>query len=161
MIVIVDGHNLIPNIPGLNLSDPDDESRLIKILQEYARIRRKTIEVYFDQAPEGRSGTEQKGQVKAVFVSRRITADQAIMERLRKMGKRARNAAVISSDRQVQQAARSMHASVITSEDFSREWQKIVKEQPELNPRSRLLSSEEVQMWEDLFRHGHPKSNKE
>ena len=47
-MIIVDGHNLIPKIKGLSLKMLDDESELIQILQEYARLTRKKIEVYFD-----------------------------------------------------------------------------------------------------------------
>jgi len=160
MLLIIDGHNLVPHIPGLSLSDLEDENKLVKILQEYARLKRKSIEVYFDQAPAGQSRSEQNGLVKAVYVPREITADQAIMERLRKLKNRARNVIVVSSDRQVQKAARAAHASVISSGDFSKDWQMLLADEPELDTRSRLLSSDEVEMWEDIFRHGHPSSRK-
>ncbi len=158
--MIIDGHNLVPHIPGLSLSDLEDENKLVKILQEYARLKRKSIEVYFDQAPAGQHRSEQNGLVKAVYVPREITADQAIMDRLRKLKNRARNVIVVSSDRQVQKAARAAHASVISSGDFSKDWQMLLADEPELDPRSRLLSSDEVEMWEDIFRHGHPSSQK-
>jgi predicted RNA-binding protein with PIN domain len=161
MLLIIDGHNLIPHIPGLSLSDPDDEHKLIKVLQDYSRIRQKTIEVYFDQAAMGQAGQVHFGRIKAVYVQRGMTADQAIMNRLKKLGKRARNVVVVSSDRQVQQAARAVHAAVLTSEAFSAEYQGLIQEEPALDPRSRLLSPDEVEMWERFFQHGHPtKDNK-
>lgn len=160
MMLIIDGHNLVPHIPGLSLSDPEDEYKLVIILQDYARLKRKSIEVYFDQAPVGKAGSKQNGLVKSIFVPRGITADEAIMERLRKLKNRARNVTVVSSDRQVEKAARAAHASVMSSGDFSKEWQKMAAEEPELDPRSRLLSSDEVDMWEDIFRHGHPSTRK-
>lgn len=156
MQYLIDGHNLIPHIPGLSLSDPDDEHKLIKVLQEYSRIRQKKIDVYFDQAAVGWAGQANFGQVKAVYVQRGMTADQAIMNRLKKLGKRARNVLVVSSDRQVQQAACAVHASVMTSDMFSAEYQRLMQEEPELDPRSRLLSPDEVEMWERFFQHGHP-----
>ena len=159
MQLIVDGHNLIPHIPGLSLSDPDDEHKLIKVLQDYSRIRQNKIEVYFDQAAVGQAGQASFGQVKAVYVQRGMTADQAIMNRLKKLGKRARNVLVVSSDRQVQQAARAVHASVMTSDTFSAECQRLMQEEPELDPRSRLLSPDEVEMWERFFQHGHGLAN--
>ena len=29
---VVDGHNLVPKVPGMSLSDPDDETKLISLL---------------------------------------------------------------------------------------------------------------------------------
>ena len=156
MLTLIDGHNLIPKVPGINLSDPNDEDDLIQVLQQYCRLRRKTVEVYFDRAPIGLAGMRQVGQVRAVFVRTGVTADEAIMSRLRDLGKRARNAQVVSSDGQVQQAARGVHAVVVTSEAFARELVKLMEEEPELDPRNRLLSDVELSEWEALFRKGHP-----
>jgi len=156
MAIIVDGHNLVPHIGGLSLSDPDDEEKLIRILQEYARLRQKKVEVYFDRAPVGRAGERRFGRVRAIFVREGVTADEAIMNRLRQLGKRARNYTVVSTDRQVQQAARGAHAAVISSKEFAAAWQTLILQEPELDPRSRLLSEEELADWEQLFKRGHP-----
>ena len=156
MLLIIDGHNLIPHLPGLSLSDVEDESALIQLLGEYARLRRKSVEVYFDRAPAAQAGVRKVGQVKAHFVQQGITADEAIMQRLQQLGKRAKNVRVVSSDRQVQQAGRAAHAGVVASSAFADEIKKIMEEEPELNPRDRLLSENEVEAWERLFRQGHP-----
>lgn len=156
MVLLIDGHNLIPHMPGVALSDPDDEVRLIRMLQAYCRMRRKRIEVYFDRAPAGWAGTQQHGQVQAYFVPIGTTADAAIMARLKKMGKRAKNVTVVSSDRQVGAAARAVHARVVTAEAFAKDWSGLAEEEPELDPRNRMLSEDEVAAWEQLFRRGHP-----
>ncbi len=156
MLILIDGHNLIPHVPGLSLSDPDDEAQLIRVLQEYCRKKGKTVEVYFDRAPIGQAGERRFGQVKAVFVREGITADEAIMARLNRLGRKARNAQVVSSDRQVQQAARAAHAKVVPSQEFSADIQDLLAEEPSLDPRSRLLSDEELSEWEALFKRGHP-----
>ena len=158
MAYLIDGHNLIPRLPGIKLSDPDDEEQLIQLLQEFCRLRRKKVEVFFDRAPAGNSRTQQYGQVKAVFVRSGSTADEAIIARLNQLGKRSRNITVVSSDRQVQQAARASHARVVTSEGFAAEWANLIAEEPALDPRNRLLSKEEMAAWENLFKHGHPPS---
>jgi len=155
--LIIDGHNLIPKFEDLTLSDPDDEQGLIRLLQEYCRVRRKKVEVYFDGAPAGKSGERHFGQVKAHFVRVGQTADDAIMARLKRLGKRARNVMVVSSDRQVQQAARASHAGVLSSEEFAADWRSLVDDEPEIDPRNRLLSDSEVEAWEQVFRRGHPK----
>ena len=53
MNYIIDGHNLIAKLPGLDLSMPDDEQRLIEVLMRFGRAGSHRIEVYFDAAPAG------------------------------------------------------------------------------------------------------------
>lgn len=118
---IIDGHNLIGKMPGLSLEDADDELRLIEYLQQFARLRRKAVEVYFDRAPVGRSGTRSYGRIKAHFVPDHSTADQAIARRLTEMGRQARNVILVTSDRQVQANGRSAQARVQQSEVFAEE----------------------------------------
>jgi len=154
MTYIIDGHNLIPKIAGIDLSDPDDEIKLIKVLQDFCRLRRKKAVVYFDQAPPGMSGVKNYGSVRAYFVRKGRTADDAIMEKLRKLGKRARNVIVVSSDRQVQQAARAAHAKVMSSNAFTKEWRSLISEEPSLDPRNRSLSEKELDEWEAIFKKG-------
>jgi len=127
-MIVVDGHNLIPKIPGLSLSDLDDEQSLIDLLQRYARQGRsakggasKRIEVFFDRAPVGKAGVRSYGSLAAHFVQEGKTADEAIRQFLSGVGKSARNVTVVSSDRQVQANARALHASVLSSEDFARQ----------------------------------------
>jgi hypothetical protein len=156
MVLIIDGHNLIPHIPGINLSDPDDEMRLIDVLQAYCRMRRKKAEVFFDRAPVGQARIQQFGLVRAQFVREGTTADAAIMAYLKKLGKRAKNVTVVSSDRQVVVAARAVHASVMTSEAFAAAWADLMEEEPEMDPQDRLLSEDEVEFWENVFKRGHP-----
>ena len=152
MAIIIDGHNLIAQLPEISLSDPDDEEKLINLLQEYCRMRRKSVEVYFDRAPTGYARKDRRGLVQAIFVPSDSTADEAIMARLRKLGKRAKNVRVVSSDRQVQQAARAVHATVISSKEFVAEWQSILAKEPDLDPRNKPLTKEDVESWEELFK---------
>jgi hypothetical protein len=121
MPYLIDGHNLIPKIPGLSLQDLDDEQRLIDLLQAFCRARRQKVEVFFDQAPPGQAGSRQAGLVKVHFISRRSSADEAIRRRLERIGREAPNWKVVSSDRQVQAEARSRRAGVISSEAFTEE----------------------------------------
>ncbi len=154
MTYIIDGHNLIPKISGIDLSDTDDEIQLIKVLQDFCRLKRKKAIVYFDQAPPGMSGVKNYGSVRAHFVREGRTADDAIMEKLRKLAKRARNVTVVSSDRQVQRAARAAHAEVMSSNVFAKEWQNLISEEPSLDPRNRTLSDQELIEWEAMFKKG-------
>lgn len=119
MPYIVDGHNLIPRIPGLSLQDIDDENQLVELLQEFCRVSRKKVEVYFDNAPPGQLKVQKFGLVSAFFVRAGRSADQAIRQKLNRLGNEARNWSVVSSDREVQFAARAARATVIPASIFA------------------------------------------
>jgi len=156
MPYLIDGHNLIPKIPGLNLQAIDDEVQLIKLLKVFCRQRRKRVDVYFDNAPAGQSRTRKFGSVTAHFVRRGRTADAAIYACLRSLGRSARNWTVISSDREVQTAARAVHAQVISSGVFAQELAQYAGGEistpsgPETDA-DLALSQEEVNDWLRLF----------
>jgi predicted RNA-binding protein with PIN domain len=152
MPYIIDGHNLIPKISGLNLGDMDDELQLIKLLQDFCRITRKQVEVYFDNAPAGSSGARSYGSVTARFVREGRTADQAIKQKLSRLGGEARNWTIVSSDREVRASARSVRAKSMGVEEFAQlldgaikgSSQQVVEADPE-------LSSQEINEWMEIF----------
>ena len=149
MPYLIDGHNLVPRVRGLNLKMLDDEHALIELLQEFCRRTRKQIEVYFDKAPAGMARSQKFGAVKAVFVRSGGTADQAIQRRLGQLGKAARNWTVVSSDRWVQAQARGAGAKVISSQDFARQVTQSETADPDSAETS--LSQDELAEWLDLF----------
>jgi predicted RNA-binding protein with PIN domain len=152
MPFIIDGHNLIPKVPGLNLADLEDELQLVEVLQEFCRINRKQVEVYFDNAPPGGMEVRVFGSVTARFIRQGMTADQAIKNRLQRLGGEARNWTVVSSDREVQASARKARAKIIPAEVFA---QQLIPNsgrfEPESNATSEALSPDEIQDWMDLF----------
>lgn len=149
MPYLIDGHNLIPKL-GLRLDSLDDELELITILQEFCRIQRKQVEVYFDGAPNSQAGTRKFGTVTAHFVIQGTTADEAIRKRLKRMGKSAKTWSVVSSDRQVQAEARTAQAEICSSDAFA----KILKQVPVAESKSkpeRKMSDKEIDEWLSLF----------
>lgn len=150
MPYLVDGHNLIPKV-GLRLNYPNDEEDLILRLQEFCRLRRAQVEVYFDGAPAGTQPRRKIGAVTCYFVRRGSTADSAIEACLARLGKQARNWTVVSSDKRVQNAARAVHAKVLSSEEFASEISK-AGEQILLSKRESGLSPEEVDEWTGFFK---------
>lgn len=152
MNLIIDGHNLIPHLPGITLRDIDDEEKLIRWLLDYSRTRKVRINVYFDQAAQNGQGSRSYGAVKAHFVQKGVTADDAIVARLKKLGGAARNYKVVTNDRMVIAAAKSMHAGVMLSSDFSRELTKLSEESPETDPRNKALTQDEIEEWENIFK---------
>ena len=155
MPYIIDGHNLIPRVPGLSLDEIDDEIRLVELLQEFCRRSRKRVEVYFDRAAIGGSRVRKYGNVTARFVRSGRTADEAISDRLRRLGGDARNYTVISSDRSVQSAARAARARVLTSPDFVNAFLASNGAPPdEGESTGKDLSQSELDEWLDIFNAG-------
>jgi hypothetical protein len=154
MQLIIDGHNLIPQMPGINLSDPDDEMRLIEQLQVYCRERRANVDVFFDGAPAGMAPVRMFGKVRAHFVRAGTTADAAIIAYLNKLGKQAKNVVVVSSDREVKTAARSLHAQVMSSVAFAQAWKRMRMEESQTDLDDEDLSDAEIRYWEEIFKKG-------
>jgi predicted RNA-binding protein with PIN domain len=155
MPYLIDGHNLIPKL-GLRLDSLDDEMELIAILQEFHRITRKEVDVYFDGAPATQAGTRKLGTITAHFVRLGTTADDAIRKRLKALGKNARNWTVVSSDRQVRAEASAVHAEVISSDSFAATLKQARASAPKTT-NDRKLSDDEVAEWMKLFQKGKQK----
>jgi uncharacterized protein len=153
MPYLIDGHNLIPKI-GLRLDSPDDEMELVAILQDFARLKRQQVEVYFDGAPLGQAGSQKFGNVKAYFVRQGQTADNAIRARLVNMARDSKNWTVVSSDREVQGAARTHHAQFVSAEEFVKILREARNSVPESSAGERKLSATEVDEWLEIFRNG-------
>jgi predicted RNA-binding protein with PIN domain len=149
MPYIIDGHNLIGKIPGLRLDDLDDEQELIEILQSFCQQNGKDVEVYFDRAASGHSRASVHGRVIARFVRSGETADQAIARHLKRLGNSASNWTVVSSDNEVQNAARRARARVIDSTTFSRDL--TADPAGDESGESPHISADEVDEWLDMF----------
>ncbi|MEW6084121.1 MAG: NYN domain-containing protein [Chloroflexota bacterium] len=149
MPYLIDGHNLIPKL-GLRLDSLDDEAELIAILQEFCRLERRQAEVFFDAAPSPHAGTRKLGAVTAHFSPVGASADNAIRNRLKKLGKAAKNWTVVSSDREVQSNARAAQAEVVSADEFAR----IIKgamNSPRVTKTERVVSENEIEEWMKMF----------
>lgn len=153
MPYIVDGHNLIPKLPGLSLDQIDDEMALVELLQEFCRRGRKKVDVFFDKAAPGGSRAHNFGSVTARFTYAGRTADDAIRSHIKRLGKEARNYTVVSSDRDVQSAARAARARVMSSKEFA----DVLLSQSETERRKNAesgqpsLNQKEIDEWLELF----------
>ncbi|OGO37239.1 MAG: hypothetical protein A2W35_00125 [Chloroflexi bacterium RBG_16_57_11] len=153
MPYIIDGHNLIPKVPGLSLQQMDDEQQLVEMLQEFCRHQRKQVEVYFDNAPPGGVRARNLGLVTARFVRQGTTADSAIRRRLANLGRVARNWTVVSSDQAVQAEARAAQAQAMSSETFARLLTRALDDSliDQGEAAETVLNPEEVDDWLQLF----------
>ncbi|WP_322506895.1 NYN domain-containing protein [Anaerolinea sp.] len=153
MIYLIDGHNLIPHLPGLNLAQIEDENRLIALLQDFARQSRCTVEVFFDKAPPGRAGKRRAGNITAHWIEEGKTADSAIIAVLQRLGKRAVEVTVVTSDRQILAEARNRRAKTLSSAEFAR--QLLSARTPTASPSAEKPdkpSENEVEEFLNLFR---------
>jgi predicted RNA-binding protein with PIN domain len=155
MPYLIDGHNLIPKL-GLRLDSMDDEMQLVGILQEFCRQDRRQVDVYFDGAPSAQAGTRKLGAVTAHFVRLGATADNAIRDRLKALGRSAKNWTVVSSDRQVQAEANAARAEIISSDSFAATLKQARSSAPKRS-NDRKLSEDEINEWMRLFQKGRPK----
>lgn len=121
MLLLIDGHNLVPKIAGMSLRDLDDEMNLIELLQDYARRRRRKLEVFFDNPPTGWPRIRKIGMIMVRFTRPGSNADEEIRRRLIELGKESRNCLVVSSDSRVQGYGREVRAQVMSSETFAQE----------------------------------------
>src|SRR5512139_4040237 len=153
--LLIDGHNLIGQTPGLSLADPNDEQKLIVMLRQYAARKNARIIVVFGSGnPGGRSKELSGGNVTALFAGSHTNADRILMERIREL-KQPGDWVVVSSDREVQQAAQQRRMNVWSSAEFARKIgappQRDASAEPPTAKDSGLTQAE-VDEWLRLFK---------
>ena len=120
-MLLVDGHNLIGKLPNISLSDPNDEAKLVRVLENYHAVRpNEEILVVFDPARDGGGwrGTPRRNEGVAVrFAPRGVSADD-VLARLVRDAKSPRSITVVSSDNAVRRAVRVHGAKVLRAEEF-------------------------------------------
>lgn len=151
MPYLIDGHNLIAALPDLSLRDPDDEQALIKRLQVYCSQQRHKAIVFFDQGRFAGQDFRSGAWLRIRFVRPPRTADDAIRSELARIGREAPNWTVISSDREVQAAAREAGAKVVQSGAFVLQLVQAANE-GETGKPDRKLNPGEIEEWLALFR---------
>src|SRR5690349_6227976 len=100
MPYLIDGHNLIGQMPGLSLADPDDEQRLIAQLRAYLSRVNKKATVIFDKGLPGGGGKWSTPALEVRFAPHPKTADDLIKDRLLRE-RNPRGLVVVSGDREL------------------------------------------------------------
>jgi predicted RNA-binding protein with PIN domain len=152
MPYLIDGHNLIGQLPDLNLDDPDDEAKLVQKLMGFvARTKARCIVVFDHGLPAGLSRMS-TGGVKVIFASHQEDADTVIIRRIFKE-KNPRIWTVVSNDHRVLNTAKRQGMIALKSIEFV----SILKRPPPL-PKPDVseaadvkLTSSEVDEWLTLF----------
>lgn len=167
MPYLIDGHNLIGQLPDISLDDPNDEARLVQKLAGYMARTNKRCTVVFDSGlPGGRSRMSNR-TVEVVFAARPSDADRLILRRIQRTTD-PRNWTVISSDNDVLNAARLKGMQIIKSADFAKMMMTPIrpprqKQYGGKNEHDPYVSPAEVDYWLKIFGDGpaqHPKRAK-
>lgn len=156
MSYLIDGHNLIGQLPDLSLTDPNDEAELVQRLSGFVARTRKTCVVVFDHGLPGGSSRMSTRGVKVIFASTRTSADRIMMERIR--GERhPQQWTVVSNDHEVLSEARRRKMPTMSAGQFA----DLMRRPPQAAPPGRdeaahvHVPPEEVEEWLKIF--GDPK----
>ena len=152
MPYLIDGHNLIGQLPDITLDDPDDEARLVQKLTGFvARVRKKCV-VVFDAGLPGGASRLSTHQVEVIFASHLSSADKVIIERIEGIHN-PQEWTVVSSDGRVIEAARRRKIKTLRSVEFAKLLQTVT---PAPHPGIDIaadtrLSDAEINEWLRLF----------
>lgn len=152
MPFLIDGHNLISQLDDLELSDPDDEAKLVLKLRGFAARTRKKCTVIFDQGLPGGASALTTYSVAVIFASANQTnADRVIRERISTIPD-APNWTVVSSDNEVLDNARIAGMRPMRCNVFAQLLNRPT--QPNVHKglqENVMVSEQEIQEWMDLF----------
>ena len=119
MTLLIDGHNLIGAMPGIDLTDPDDEWQLVQRLRPYAAAKRQAMTVVFDSGvgppPSWRLSDE---RVTVRFAPPNVEAD-AIILRLVRANAQPDKVTVITNDQGLAGQVRSAGGQVRSATQFA------------------------------------------
>lgn len=159
MHYLIDGHNLIAQMPNIDLDDPHDEAKLVLRLRSWAAAgRNRKVTVIFDGGlPGGRERFLSRGQVKVEFASTGRTADGLLIGRLTRV-KNPTAWTLVSGDLEVIAAAAARRVPYITSSAFaiqlSADQAPPAEEKSEDNAETAenpVVTSDDVALWLELF----------
>jgi predicted RNA-binding protein with PIN domain len=152
MPLLIDGHNLIGQMPDIRLDDPHDEAKLVERLRRYRARTGARISVIFDGGvPAGWSADLSGGGVEVTFARPGIPADALILRRIRR-ARNPRGLKVVTSDAEVISAARKRGIRVISSREFAAELNAPPGARSNDAKRSDVrLSPQEVEEWLTVF----------
>ncbi len=135
MKLLVDGHNLIGQMPDISLADPDDEVQLVARLRAYAARTGHQVTVIFDGgAPGYPAAGLTGGRVTVRFAPPGRPADALIVRRIRQIRDRS-GWLVVTSDRAILTAATQHRVRTKASEAFVTELQAAPPQSPAPDPR--------------------------
>lgn len=153
MPILIDGHNLIGQIPSIDMADPDDEAQLVMLLRRYA-VRRpgRKLVVIFDGGVYGHPDNLNGYGVEARFAKSPSDADKELIKRIGAI-KRRDEWLVVSSDRAVIGAAEAHQIPVISAQEFAQRLLRLAQPSASIREKrnDRPLSKAEIAEWLKIF----------
>ena len=154
---LIDGHNVIGQLPDISLADPDDEDRLVAKLEgHFAHVRGRVV-VVFDPGhdPPLDAPAPRVGRIEAVFARPPDSADDVIIRTIREEPN-ARQLTVVTADREILACARRHRCRVVKTEQFVRRLarrppQPREREQEKPAPAGDLASDTYLEYWYEYF----------
>ena len=162
MHYLIDGHNLIGQLDGVELSDPDDELKLLKRLRRWTVADpRRQVTLFFDGGIfRGEAKHLSGALITVIFSSRKQTADALIIKALNQL-KNPQEFTLVTSDAEIRKVAQRRRVAMIPSDRFAADMQKEelarlrteapVAEKPKSAKEEPALSEAEVNEWLDAF----------
>lgn len=119
MPLLIDGHNLIGQLPDISLADPDDEAKLVMLLRRYTTAKRgRQAVVVFDHGVYGHPLDLNGYGVTCYFARSPQDADAQIIRRVTSI-MRPGDWTLVTSDRRVAQIAEKRGVRVISAQRFA------------------------------------------
>ncbi|HEU4324722.1 MAG TPA: NYN domain-containing protein [Roseiflexaceae bacterium] len=119
MPLLIDGHNLIGQLPDISLADPDDEAKLVMLLRRYTTAKRgRQAIVVFDHGVYGHPLQLDGYGVTCHFARSPQDADAQIIRRVTSI-MRPGDWTLVTSDRRVAQIAEKRGVRVISAQRFA------------------------------------------
>ncbi|MGQ9904586.1 MAG: NYN domain-containing protein [Anaerolineae bacterium] len=161
MPFLIDGHNLIGQMPDLSLSDPNDEDKLIARLKQFADRANKRITVVFDPSPTDTTprighGRARIGNLTVLYALPGNKADDVIRNMVGEI-KDKQGWIVVTSDAAVANFTRMTGIRVESSTDFIKRLRAALSERP--SAEKPQPSSREIDKWADVFKEPAPSAD--
>ena len=149
MPILIDGHNLIGRLPGLSLADPDDEEKLVRLLQPLQARKKSSLVVVFDPGITFLPAQKRRqGRIQVVYAPAGSSADEVIAKRVAA----SRNPSewlVVTNDQALASRVQRFGARVQSADDLVADLE--ATPGGEADWKDREPSSDEVEFWLSQF----------
>lgn len=149
MPVLIDGHNLIGRSPVLSLADPDDEEKLLRLLQPFQARRKGSLVVVFDPGvTSSPARTRRQGRIQVVYAPSGSSADEVIAKQVG-ASPNPSEWLVVTSDHALASRVQRLGARVQSAEDLIAAME--ASQNAEAEWKDLTPSSGEVEFWLKQF----------
>lgn len=150
MRLLIDGHNLIGQMPDIRLDDPNDEALLAAKLKTYCMRQHHHCTILFDNGLPGGLSRLSNSQVQVIFAPPGMPADKLLIQRIRKVSDPG-SLIVVTADHMIIEAAAQRRVRVILSPDFATMLNAPAKMPVNDEEAKPVVSAAEVEYWLKQF----------